>query len=173
MSPPGPVDPTRPAGPTYPEVGGTGGPLPPGYHHLHRSVPVGSGADTFRRAASDLFTWQVQRRAGLVVEADGPVRLGRDAALILALGPFRLRAPVRVVAVTDEPGRAGFAYGTLPGHPERGEESFLVEHEPDDSVHLVITAFSRPATLLARLGGPVARRIQTMITERYLRALTG
>jgi uncharacterized protein (UPF0548 family) len=30
--------------------------------------------------------------------------------------------PCRVVYVVDEPRRAGFAYGTLPGHPEIGGE---------------------------------------------------
>jgi uncharacterized protein (UPF0548 family) len=36
------------------------------------------------------------------------------------LGPIRV--PCRVVYVLDEPERRGFAYGTLPGHPESGEE---------------------------------------------------
>jgi uncharacterized protein (UPF0548 family) len=40
----------------------------------------------------------------------------------------------------DEPGRRGFAYGTLPGRPETGEEAFVVEKTNDD-VYLVIRAF--------------------------------
>ena len=36
--------------------------------------------------------------------------------VIVHLGP--VRAPCRVVYVVDEPDRRGFAYGTLPGHPE-------------------------------------------------------
>ena len=57
--------------------------------------------------------------------------------------------------------RFGFAYGTLPGHAERGEERFLVEwsHE-DDSVFYDVLAFSRPNHLLAWLGYPFARILQ-------------
>jgi uncharacterized protein (UPF0548 family) len=79
--------------------------------------------------------------------------------------------PCRVVYVINEPSRSGFAYGTLPGHPEKGEEAFVVELSTDGQVHLVIRAFSRPATLLARAGGPLTRAIQELITERYVRAL--
>ena len=80
-------------------------------------------------------------------------------------------APVRVVYVVDEGRRRGFAYGTLPGHPESGEEAFVVEHLEDDTVRFAITAFSRPATLLAKLGGPVSRLVQSRVTNRYLRAV--
>ena len=64
------------------------------------------------------------------------------AVLRLGLGPLALSAPVRVVYVIDGPDRRGFAYGTLPGHPESGEEAFLVERRPDGTVWCRITAFS-------------------------------
>ena len=58
----------------------------------------------------------------------------------------------RVVYVVDEPGRFGLAYGTLPGHVERGEERFLVERDSTDgSVWYDLLAFSRPNSLVARL----------------------
>ena len=64
----------------------------------------------------------------------------------------------------DEQGpvqRFGFAYGTLPEHAESGEERFTVEwHEEDDTVWYDIVAFSRPQQLPARLGYPLARRMQ-------------
>lgn len=132
----------------YSEVGATRGALPPGYHRVVRVTVVGHGPDRFRSAAEQVLTWQLQRSSGLAVDATGPVRDGLEA--VLKIGP--LRAPVRVVYVVDEPRPAGFAYGTLPGHPESGEEAFVVEHAADDSVRLTVTAFSRPATLLARLG---------------------
>src|SRR5262249_51861973 len=68
------------------------------------------------------------------------------------------------VYVVDDEGpvqRFGFAYGTLPGHAESGEERFTVEgHEQDDAVWYDILAFSRPQQLLARWGYPFARRLQ-------------
>lgn len=86
-------------------------------------------------------------------------------------GPISVRVPCRVVYVTDEPARRGFAYGTLPGHPESGEEAFVIDRRRDGTVTFTITAFSRPATLLARMAGPIGRAIQDHITARYLRSL--
>lgn len=52
----------------------------------------------------------------------------------------------------------GFAYGTLPDHPERGEERFLIEwNRADDTVWYDLLAISRPGHWLARLGYPYAR----------------
>jgi hypothetical protein len=64
----------------------------------------------------------------------------------------------------DEQGpvqRYGFAYDTLPGHAESGEERFTVERrEAGGAVWYDILAFSRPRQLLARLGYPFARGLQ-------------
>ncbi len=91
--------------------------------------------------------------------------------MTLGIGRAGLRIPCRVVAVIDEPDRQGFSYGTLPGHPECGEELFVVERQPDGTLEFVVTAFSRPASLLARAGGPATRWAQRAMTDRYLRAL--
>ena len=92
-----------------------------------------------------------------------------ESAVELRLGPIKV--PCRVVYVVDEPTRQGFAYGTLPGHPERGEEALVIDRNDDGSVSFSVTAFSRHATLLTRLGGPVGRLAQNFVTERYLGAL--
>jgi uncharacterized protein (UPF0548 family) len=75
------------------------------------------------------------------------------------------------VRVLDSPGQWGFAYGTLPGHPEQGEESFVVTMAPDQSVRFTIASVSRPGDPLVRLAGPLARGIQFLATKGYLRAL--
>jgi uncharacterized protein (UPF0548 family) len=82
-----------------------------------------------------------------------------------------MTAPCRVVYTIEETNRRGFAYGTLPGHPESGEEAFLIEHKPNDDIWLSIRAFSRPARLLPHLGGPLTRKIRDHITDRYITAL--
>jgi len=157
---------------TYPEVGRTRADLPSGYHHLAREGVLGSGEGTFRQAADALLGWQLQRRAGVrVLPSTERVTEGADAVLLLGFGRLAVRAPVRVVYVVDEPRRTGFAYGTLPGHPESGEEAFLVELRPDDVVACRITAFSRPVTTLARLGGPLTTLTQSWVAGRYLRSL--
>jgi uncharacterized protein (UPF0548 family) len=158
---------------TYRELGGSLAPvLPPGYRHLHRCWMVGHGTETFRRARGDVLDWQLQRRAGLRVTATSTVAQGCDVVLGFGVGRrARLLFGCRVVTVLDEDTRAGFAYGTLPGHPERGEEAFVVEHLPDGRVTLSITAFSAPGTWWAHVTSPVNRTIQNRITERYGRAL--
>ncbi|MDX6395811.1 MAG: hypothetical protein QOJ73_6874 [Streptosporangiaceae bacterium] len=157
---------------TYSEVGLTAGVLPPGYHHQRRTAAIGSGPDAFAGAASALLSWQVHLRAGLRV-CPSSARAEPGAVLILGLGagPLRVTAPCRVVYAVDEPGRRGFGYGTLPGHPECGEEAFIIERHADDTVSFTITAFSRPARRLAKAAGPVGRAVQRRTTTRYLRAL--
>lgn len=56
--------------------------------------------------------------------------------------------------------RIGFAYGTLPGHVECGEERFTITWQEDDSVWYEIQAFSRPRYWMTRLTKPLARHWQ-------------
>lgn len=157
---------------TYGHVGATRGTLPPGYHHLRISRQVGSGPASFASAASALQGWQVHLLAGLHVTASAPVAVP-DAVVLLGVGvgPLRIRAACRVIYAVTESRRHGFAYGTLAGHPESGEECFMVEQRDDDSVAFTITAFSRAATVAARAAGPAGRIIQLHITRRYVGAL--
>ncbi len=157
---------------TYPEVGATAGTLPPGYRHLRRSTVLGSGDAVFERTSAAVLDWQVQRRSGIDVQAaDRSLALGDVVRLRIGVGAFRLGAPAQVVGIVDEPDARGFAYGTLPGHPERGEESFTVRRRPGGEVRLEIVAFSRPARWYSRLGAPLTRLAQDRMTERYLAAL--
>jgi len=155
---------------TYPEVGATAGELPAGYRVLRRERPVPRPASVdFTAAREALFAWRLHENAGLEVAASGPVAPEAVVRLGLRLGPLRVAAACRVVRVVDEPGHVGFAYGTLPGHPERGEESFEVI-ERDDGLVVRIVAFSRPARLHSRLGAPITRLVQDRMLERYLAA---
>jgi uncharacterized protein (UPF0548 family) len=157
---------------TYSQVGATAGTLPSGYHHVQRSEIIGQGSSFFIDAAEALMTWQMHSRAGLQVVASAP-RAARDVVAIMRLGVagHGLVIPCRVVYEVSEKRRVGFAYGTLPGHPERGEESFMVELLDDDRVRLQINAFSAPARWFTRLAVPVSRRAQALMTDRYVRAL--
>jgi uncharacterized protein (UPF0548 family) len=154
---------------SYTEVGATAGPLPDGYHHLHRSAVIGSGRPRFIEAGDAVMRWGMQRGAGVGVDATTEVaEVGSE--IIVGLGP--IKAPCRVVYVVDEDDRRGFAYGTLPGHPETGEELFSVRYDPaTDEVFAEVTAFSRPGTWWSRLGYPVAAVLQRLATNRYLKAL--
>jgi uncharacterized protein (UPF0548 family) len=154
---------------TYPEIGATSGALPPGYHHQRISAPIGYGQPQFEAAAEFLMRWGMHVQAGLNPRvSDVVVQEDSVAILRLGLGPVHLAVPVRVVRVVDEPNRRGFAYGTLPGHPERGEESFVVQRADDGTVFFHLLAFSRPGRWFTRLAAPVAQAGQALISERYL-----
>lgn len=154
---------------TYPEVGATAGPPPPGYRHLGFVSQVGAGHQRFEEAAHAVMHWGMQRGAGLRVEASSDtVEVG---AVVMVKMAF-LKAPCRVVYVIDEPDARGFAYGTLPGHPESGEERFLVRHDPvTAAVYAEVSAFSRPASWWSKAGGPFTSLAQRMIAKRYVRAV--
>lgn len=142
---------------------------------FEREAHLGSGADLFDRASSALINWQMHRRAGLVVVVNGPATPGRVVTLRPGSGPaawLRITARCEVTDVVHRPGARGFTYHSLPGHPERGWETFVVHHDAaTDDVRLTITAESSHATLLARIGAPVARAEQDRITRRYLDVL--
>jgi uncharacterized protein (UPF0548 family) len=158
----------------YAEVGATEGILPPGFRHLEREQSLGRGQPLFEDASRALMSWDVHRRAGLSVQASSvTVALSAAVRLGYSIGPITLHVPCRVVAVIDEPARQGFAYGSLVGHPEAGEERFTIDRDAAGEVVMRIRAFSRPATWWSRIAAPVAVRIQDQITERYLRAFVG
>lgn len=154
---------------TYDEVGGSlQTVLPPGYHHLRVRVPVGS-PEVFGAAASAVLSWRMHRRAGLFVDAE-PARPGLRITGRLGHPRFGMPVVCEVVAVVDEPGRAGFAYGTVTGHPECGEEAFLVVVE-DERTWFEVTAFSRPAAWYARAVRPVVPLLQRAYAHRLGRVL--
>ncbi|MEV8588805.1 DUF1990 domain-containing protein [Streptomyces sp. NPDC051180] len=159
---------------TYPEVGATRTPetLPAGYHHLRHSVTVGSGRAAFETAGAAVTSWRMHRASGARVRCEA-LRAAPGVALEVSagLGPVRLGAPCSVVWTAYEQNRTGFAYGTLTGHPERGEESFVVSLEPGGSVRFTVTAFSRPGTWYTRLAGPVVPLLQRAYARRLGRTL--
>ncbi|HEY9292016.1 MAG TPA: DUF1990 domain-containing protein [Microlunatus sp.] len=158
---------------SYPEVGATRhDQLPAGYRVLRRQVVLPGGRERYERVADRLLGWGVQLGAGLRMQVSHR-RVVESAVLIATLrfGPFPVRTRCRIVYLIEEPDRVGFAYGTLPGHPEVGEERFLVELLDHDQIRFGLTAFSRNASLLARLGGPISHRVQTAVNQRYLKAV--
>ena len=140
-----------------------------GYHHTHVAARIGSGRARFEEAAEAVMRYGMLRGAGVRVIASTEV--AEVGTLVLGrLGP--IWAPCRVVYVLDEPNRRGFAYGTLPGHAEAGEEFFGVRFDAaSGSVYAEVSAFSRPNTWWSKAGAPVTALVQRVVTQRYLRAL--
>ncbi len=159
---------------TYEPVGMSLGwrPVPDGYRSVETERVVGQGEAAYRKIGYALMHWEINRRAGFQVSAQhSAVREGERVGLVMPLlGVLGVTAICKVVAVVAEGDRTGFAYGTLPGHPQQGEESFLLSHRPDDSVVMTVRAVSRPASWFVRLAGPLARAKQAGATKRYLDA---
>ncbi|HZQ33344.1 MAG TPA: DUF1990 domain-containing protein [Mycobacterium sp.] len=154
---------------TYAEVGATRGPLPGGYHHVDCSARIGTGRARFEEAAQRVMRWGMLRGAGVGVTASTEAAEVGSVAVV-KLGP--VRAPCRVVYVVDEDDRRGFAYGTLAGHAESGEEYFGVRFDAgDEAVYAQVTAFSRHATWWSKAAGPVTSLLQRIVTRRYLSAV--
>jgi uncharacterized protein (UPF0548 family) len=144
---------------------------PDGFRQDTWQRSLGRAEGTFDVAAGTLRDWGVQRGAGLVVLADGPPSIGAVVTMSAPLPVGYVDVVCRVVDVVDEPDRCSFTYGTLPVHPEEGEESFAVERSADGEVTFRITAVSRPRHVLARACPPVARHLQRAATDRYLDAM--
>ncbi|NJQ00299.1 DUF1990 family protein [Streptomyces zingiberis] len=164
------------ARPTYPEVGATcDGPLPAGYPtRARRSLRIGRGPEVFARARDSVLGWGPQRSLGLTVRPGFPPAEGATVMLLARPGGLRLPlppVPCRVIWTEDGPDRAGFGYGSLPGHPECGEESFTVVRDADGWVRAEIAVFSRAGNGWTRLAGPVGRWAQRRAVGRYLRAV--
>lgn len=156
------------SGPTYDHIGSTlsEGPPPTGVSSLHveRVVPGDR-----RGAAAALDRWAPHRGIRATVLPSGPPRLGATVAVVVPVGPVELLVVDRIVAVVDEPDRVGFAYGTLPGHPEQGEELFLATVVGEGLVRLEVTAHSRPVGLAATVP-PLVRALQRAAARRYVDA---
>lgn len=158
---------------SYPEVGATRQDRLPGrYRQLCLQTAAGIGSDHFGRLADRLMRWQIHTASGLDVAVSRDQAVP-DAVLVATyrLGPVPVRTRCRVLYVINDERRCGFAYGTLPGHPLRGEERFVVDHCHDDTVLFTVRSFAEPAGLLPRLGGPVAAVVRRRINQHYLDAV--
>jgi len=100
-----------------------------------------------------------------VADSSAPIEVGTVSCVIAkSFGVWSTHVCRIVYTVEETKGEIqqyGFAYGTLPGHAERGEERFLVQWDKaDDSVWYDLLAFSTPRSLLAKVGYPIVRQLQ-------------
>lgn len=149
---------------SYREVGLSEGGSPAGYDLDHNRVLLGTGPHVFETACAALRRWDMFPAPWTQIHPKNtPIQVGKVVAMVAhVFGLWWLNA-CRIVYVIDETApirRFGFAYGTLPGHVECGEERFTVEWRADDTVWYDVRAFSHPRYWLVRLAYPLARRVQ-------------
>ena len=160
---------------SYRAVGATAATPPRGWMVDHNRVRLGEGPEAWAQAVAALRRWQMFHLGWAYLwPPDAPVNVGGTVVVVSRqAGLWALNAS-RIVYTVDTPGprrRCGFAYGTLPGHAERGEERFLVEQTADGAVWYDILAFSRPRHPLAILGFPITRRVQRRFARDSLAAM--
>ena len=162
---------------SYPEVGASRDGAPPGYPVNQLRGRLGAGPETFARAVEALRRWKMYETGWTkLCWPDAPITEGTVVGVLgRHFGLWSLNA-CRIVYVIEEEAsllrRYGFAFGTLPGHVERGEERFTVEWDrADDSVSYEVFAFARPAHPLARVGPPFVRLVQRRFAAASLRAM--
>lgn len=150
---------------SYMAVGATATSPPAGYVTDRTRISLGSGEPVFLAASAALQRWE-NFRLGWVEPwpPETPIQCGEVVAIMARTAGLWTLNCCRIVYVVNEAGpikRFGFAYGTLPGHVESGEELFQIEwDQKTNSVCYDILAFSRPNHFLTRLGYPLVRHTQ-------------
>jgi uncharacterized protein (UPF0548 family) len=157
---------------SYPAVGASAAAFAPvGYVADHNRVLLGRGEQAWHHAVRLINTWQMFNMEWVrLCWPDAPIVEGVTVAVLLRhFGFWSLNAARIVYTLSEDIGpikRYGFAYGTLLDHGESGEERFSVEWQSqDDSVWYDLFAFSRPRAVLAKIGYPLARRLQHRFVE--------
>ncbi|MDB4963634.1 MAG: hypothetical protein JWP01_3633 [Myxococcales bacterium] len=155
---------------TYPEVGMSRlAQQRPGFGREAHDVILDMPYDEARDALCAFATHRLPYL--FLYPVDARVILGANVIVCARIGPLWSSNPCRIVFVDETPDRFSYGYGTLPGHAESGEESFTVERRADGRVRAYTAAHARPDAWLARLGAPVAHRVQRQIKVDYMRAL--
>jgi uncharacterized protein (UPF0548 family) len=166
---------------SYPEVGATADldslpRLAVDYDVDRNQFALGTGRDLFEQARSHLLAWRHFDIPWIELHgARARVSSGQVVATLARAVAIWFLNPCRVVYTddaSDSSNEAAFAYGTLPGHVECGEERFRVYIDPiNEKVTYEIVAFSRPAILLSKLGRRWVRRIQKRFVVSSAEAL--
>lgn len=149
----------------------------PGFDVDETTAVVGHGEPDFARALAALASWKHMKLGWVEVFPHDPsIEAGTTVAVLARhLGIWSLNACRVVYSVEESTGLSpgfGFAYGTLRDHVERGEEIFTVrfDRQTEDVVYTV-RAVSRPRALIAKIGRPAARALQTRFREQTCDAL--
>ncbi|MEP7272396.1 MAG: DUF1990 domain-containing protein [Acidobacteriota bacterium] len=146
-----------------------------GYNIDHNRVRLGTASQAFREASTAVREWKMFDIGWVrLYPESSAIESGATVAVVVRHLGFWSISACRIVYVVEESGlqhRYGFAYGTLPEHPERGEERFTVEwNTGDDSVWYEILAISKPGPM-AMLAYPYVRALQRRFARDSMKAM--
>lgn len=170
---------------SYAEVGATrdrrtplGEQVPSRYNVDVRRFEIGgpgSARERFERARTALLRWCHFGVPWIGFHGvDGPAYEGQVVATLARVAGVWFLNPCRVVYVDAPPegDSVCFAYGTLEGHAEAGEERFCLDLDAGRGrVEYEIAAFSWPRSWLPLLAYPLGRFIQRRFAVATAEAL--
>ncbi len=170
-----------PQGPTrstfsYQQIGATRESAPQGFNVNHSQIQLGNGEAVFERAKASIREWKMFAMPWIQLcwpDVANQIESQPSGVLVAHFGFWSVNA-ARIVYYHRRSATAtnvsGFAYGTLTGHAEIGEERFTVEFRRDQTVWYEIYAFSRPRGL-ARCAYPFSRGLQRRFARDSMSAM--
>ncbi|NUN99922.1 MAG: DUF1990 domain-containing protein [Saprospiraceae bacterium] len=144
----------------------------PGFDNDFQRVNIGQGSAAFEQACAAIRNWSMFPPGWtIILPRHTPIRAGETVAMYAKAFGVWWRNSCRIIYVIEEPGRFGFAYGTLPGHIECGEELFMAEQDENGQVWYTIRAFSKPKRWYAKIAYPLMRGFQAQFRKDSAQAM--
>ncbi len=146
--------------------------------YYFKDFPIVDNANAlFDKLSKDLFQYKIFPASIMkhkVCTEGGTIE--RDALILqrIKLGPICINTAVKVLEKiqedTSDLKRSEFRYGTLLGHPEKGEAWFrLTLNKASRLIKFEMGASSKPGNILSSLGTPISRYLQKTITQLALK----
>lgn len=154
---------------TYQNIGATQEKHQKGFDNDTSVVYLGKGEIVWTNAKKALIEWkQFPSPWTKIFPVLTPIKKGETVAVLFKIFNIWWINSARIVYTIDNENKFGFAYGTLPGHLEKGEECFWIEKDESGSVYYHIKAFSKPAYWFVWLAYPLARIFQRRFVKESL-----
>ncbi len=134
--------------------------MPQEFTHDEQRLKIGSGDADWRAAKKAIRNWKMFPNDWISLSDTPPLEVGNQVLVTARLLGLYWSSPARIIYKINEQNRFGFAYGTLPGHLEQGEELFLVEQDEQGDVYYTLRVMSRPMWWVAKLFKGYARAQQ-------------
>lgn len=157
---------------TYSPIEGTKKDEIEGFDNDFAQIKLGEGEIIFEKAKKLIQNWQMFPSLWTkILGEQKPIEEGTTIVMMARFIGVWFRNSCKIVYVVNEKKRFGFAYGTLPGHIESGEELFLVNMNEQNEVFYSIKAFSRPRHFLAKIGYPIIRLLQEKFRQDSMKQM--
>ena len=114
------------------------------YDNDSLEIVIGKGVLDFEIAKKAIRSWTMFPALWTkILKENTPIEVNETVAMYAKFFGLWWRNACKIVYVTDNKTEFGFAYGTLPGHIESGEELFLVSMNEKEEVIYTIKAFAK------------------------------